>query len=206
MSCQWGHEDCTRPDKCYLCMTEDLYYVPPKVKKHIKKAKETGRKGSQFEAMNSNLNNQILIGGSVPTPNSGAGAIKGDEEIKGLINIMEELKEQNQLNSRGEKTFTIHKEWLTKLHNEAKAARKEFWYLKFIFSNQDIGRDEYYAILESSILMRLIKTMWEDRKKANLAQSQIDIANRRKELVEAENVYLKAQIALLEAQLNEKST
>ena len=129
MICKWNHCDCKNENnKCYLCFLEDQYYVSNIKVKTPRKAKETGRKGSKFEAINSNTNNTILLGGSTPTPNSGAGKIKGDEQIHGLIEIMEELKEQNSTTSRGAKTFTIHKEWLDKLNREAQAENKEFWY------------------------------------------------------------------------------
>lgn len=204
MACEWGRKDCCNQDKrCHLCIVKEQYYLPPKIKNHIPRAKATKRKGSQFEAKNSNINNDLLLGRSAPTPNSGAGAIKGDEQIKGLIRIMEELKEQNHLTSKGQKTFTIHKEWLDKLHQEALQSHQEFWYLKFIFSNADINEGDYYVILEKDILMSMVLTMWEDRKTAKTAQNRIDVAERRSELFQAENICLKAQIALLEAELKQ---
>lgn len=201
MACEWGYTDCQNQDKkCHLCFTDKQFYMSPKVKQPAR-AKQTGRSGSLFEAKNSNLNNAILIGSS-PTPNSGAGSIKGDEKIKGFIRITEELKEQNATTAKGKKTFTIHKKWLEKLRRESLAENQEFWYLKFVFGQEDvIHTNDYYVILENDILMSMVKTLWEDRKIANQAENQIAIANKRKELVEAENVMLLAKIALLEAQL-----
>lgn len=202
MSCTWGKTDCKNQDtQCYMCFKEDQFYVSTTKVKMPKKAKETGRKGSKFEAVNSNNNNALLLGGSVPTPNSGAGKIKGDEHIRGLINTMEELKEQNATTARGAKTFTIHKEWLDKLKREAMVENKEFWYLKFAFSTQDALASIHYVIVDVEQFMGMIKTMWEDRKKAKLAQAQIDVANKRANLAEAENVKLRAEIELLKAEL-----
>lgn len=204
MSCEWGRTDCNNLDKrCHICMIQDQYYLPPKAKSYVPKAKVTKRKGASFEAKNSNINNDLLLGRSAPTPNSGAGAIKGDEQIKGLIHIMEELKEQNHLTARGAKTFTIHKEWLDKLKKEALQSNQEFWYLKFIFSNADINDGDYYAILEKDILMSMVMTMWEDRKVAKTAQAEIDVAQRRAEMYQAENVLFKSQVALLQAMVKQ---
>lgn len=207
MSCEWGYTDCqNNPEKCYLCFTEGQHYKAPK-KKMPRQAKATKRAGSLFEAKNSNRNNSILLEGSMPTPNSGAGAIKGDEKIKGLIRITEELKEQNATTSRGAKTFTIHKEWLEKLKRESLAENQEFWYLKFVFGQEDvIHTHDYYVILESDILMSMVKTIWEDRQTAKQADDKIQIALKRKEYVEAENTLLKAKIALLEAELKACTT
>ena len=202
MSCEWGYTDCqNQNNKCHLCFTEGQFYTAPKAKMP-KRAKQTKRAGSLFEAKNSNQNNAILLGCSTPTPNSGAGVIKGDEKIKGLVRITEELKEQNSTTSKGKKTFTIHKEWLEKLRRESLAENQEFWYLKFVFGQEDVkNTNDYYVILENDILMSIVKTLWEDRKTAKQAQNQIDIANKRKEFIEAENAMLHAEIELLKAQL-----
>lgn len=200
-SCEWGYTDCqNEKEKCYLCFKEGQHYLGVKAKAP-KRAKQTGRAGSLFEAKNSNLNNDILVG-SLPTPNSGAGSIKGDEKIKGYVRITEELKEQNATTSRGKKTFTIHKEWLEKLKRESLAENQEFWYLKFVFGQEDvIHTQDYYVILENDILMSIVKTLWEDRKTAKKADLKIEIATKRKDLIEAENVKLKAEIDLLKAEL-----
>lgn len=182
-----------------MCFSEDQFYVSTTKVPAKKKAKETKRKGSKFEAVNSNNNNAILMGSS-PTPNSGAGHIKGDERIVGYLSIMEELKEQNATTSKGAKTFTIHKEWLDKLDREARAENKEFWYLKFAFSTEDAINSTHYSIIDVPQLMSMVKTMWEDRKTANLAQSRIDVSNARANLAEAECLKLKAEIELLKAE------
>lgn len=182
-----------------MCFSDDQFYVSTTKVKTNKVARETKRKGSKFEAVNSNNNNAILMGSSL-TPNSGAGQIKGDERIRGYVSIMEELKEQNATTSKGAKTFTIHKEWLDKLNREAKAENKEFWYLKFAFSTEDAVNSIHYSIIDVPQLMSIVKTMWEDRKTANVAQGKIDVANAKANLADAEVLKLKAEIDLLKAE------
>ncbi len=202
MECYWGKTDCKYQDtKCYLCFSDSQFYASKTKPKEPKKAKETGRKGSKFEAVNVNNNNATLLGGSSLTPNSGAGVIKGDSQIKGLINTMEELKEQNSTTSKGAKTFTIHKEWLDKLNKEAQAENKEFWYLKFAFSTEDAVNSIHYVIIDVEQFMSLIKTMWEDRKIAKVANSEIEVAKKRAMLSDAENVKLRSEIELLKAEI-----
>ena len=207
MSCIWLHDDCEVEDKkCWMCVTENQYYTPKKVKsnKGIAKhaAKVTGRMGAKFEFDNHNTNNQILTGqASRMTPNSGAGYVKGDEEINSYIKVSEELKTSIKTNTRGEKLFTIQKAWLDKLNRESKAANKEFWYLKFAFGDNET---DWYAITESDTIMGMIYTMNEDRKEKALAQSKIDVADKRRQLVEAENTKLLTEIELLKAQLKQK--
>lgn len=207
-SCQYGHDDCLNLDeKCYLCSRDGLHYKEPKkLKRGLNKSspKITKRRGSEFEFNNNKANNELLNGvTSRQTPNSGAGQIKGDEEIVGIINIMEELKEQNNLTSRGEKTFSIHKEWLEKLHKEAYAANKEFWYLKFIFSTND---QDVYTILESDMLMSMVYTMVEDRRSKLKAENEYKILEKQLKLSKMENLGLITEIELLKAQLEQIKT
>ena len=61
------------------------------------------------------------------TLNSGATVLeKGDEQISGIINVMEELKTQMPDRAKGTKTFTIKRQWLDKLNKEAKWKIKNF--------------------------------------------------------------------------------
>lgn len=210
--CEYGYTDCINiGEKCYLCSRKGLHYKAPKsLKTTINKSapKITKRKGSEFEFRNNQANNNLLNGvTSRQTPNSGAGQIKGDEEIVGIINIMEELKEQNKLTSKGLKTFTIQKEWLEKLHREADAANKEFWYLKFIFNGND--RD-VYVILESDMLMSMVYTMVEDRRSKELllqekaiVQREIDLLKAQQTVLNTENELLKEQLKYEQLQRNE---
>ena len=175
MTCQWHHNDCKNlNNKCFLCVTDSQYYEPVEIKRYSlnkKAAKPDNRKGSNFEYKNHIKNEQLLNSTSTRmTPNSGAGYIKGDEEIVGLINIMEELKTQDKTTSRGDKTFSIKKSWLEKLHNEAMDANKEFWYLKFSFGKDD----ESFIISEEDMIMGMVYTMYKDRQKAIKLEQEIE--------------------------------
>ena len=204
--CKWGYKDCKFiDDKCYLCSNEGYYYSPiKKVKSTFKnknKAKITKRMGAIFEYNNHVNNNEALISSSVMTPNSGAGRIKGDEEIKGLLNIMEELKTcetRNEGRQPGTENFTIKKSWLTKLNKEAKKAEKEFWYLKFAFKNTD---NEYFIVIDSNVILDMIVTISKDREIAKLAESKINVAEKRARYEQAESAKLYAENELLKAEI-----
>lgn len=207
MICEWGYNDCKNiGEKCHLCFSDGQYYDQAKQRKpaYINKRaqKADKRMGASFEYENHKANEAVLTEAkSMMTPNSGAGAIKGDERIRGLVNIMEELKTKVTKQTTGKESFTIKREWLTKLHAEANAANEEFWYLKFSFNEyaQDV-----YVVVEADVMMSMVATIVEDRRKANLAQSKIDVADKRRQLVEAQNIALIAEIELLKAQLKLK--
>lgn len=206
MSCEWGRTDCKNEDeKCYLCSAPDYHYVPKfKKKQTMAKAKVTKRQGSLFEARN-HVNNHDLLNdvSSRMTPNSGAGSVKGDEQITGIIRVMEELKThqtKNQGRQPGKESFTIKKEWLEKLHREAKAEDMEFYYLKFAFKDEDF---DHYCITEADVIMSMVKTMVEDRRTAKKADYKIDIANKKAMLKEAEASKLFAENELLKARIQE---
>ena len=185
------------PAKCAIC--PDRAYFSP-IKTRVKKTytgKKSNRMGAKFEAKNHEANEKLLTSSNL-TPNSGAGKIKGDEQITGLVRIMEELKTHiKPKTARGDKTFTIHKEWLKKLDKEAPSENMEFWYLKFKFLETD--PDTYIAINEE-ILMSMVKTLVEDRRKANLAQKAIDLANAKADTLRAENILLEARLRELKLQ------
>ena len=212
MACEWGRTDCKNEEsKCHLCFAEDYHYISlTKKKQTMAKMKVTKRQGAVFEARN-HVNNHDLLNdvSSRMTPNSGAGRIKGDEEIRGIINIMEELKTHQTKNlgrAPGKESFTIRREWLEKLNREAREVDKEFWYLKFAFKDED---HDHYCVTEADTIMTMVKTMVEDRRTAKRAQSKIDVSEKRARLKEAESVtlfaeneYLKARIVELESRLN----
>ena len=206
MTCEWGHTDCKNEGiKCHLCVARDFHYDPVvrKRPKPIARRQQRAdkRMGSTFEyknhVANENLLNDVT---SRMTPNSGAGRVKGDEEIRGIINIMEELKTKVKEQAPGKQSFTIKRAWLEKLHREAMAAYKEFWYLKFSFHEHD---DDVYVIVEQDVIMSMVKTMVEDRRKANEADLKVEIAEKQRRLYEAENVKLQAEIDLLKAKLKQ---
>jgi hypothetical protein len=206
MSCEYGHDNCINKDKkCYLCI-DGIHFMPPKVKnipfnnKRIKTTK-TGRMGSiseekSFKQMENALNTSVT-----GTPNSGAGKVKGDEQIKGLINVMVELKttvKKNLNKEPGKETFTIKKAWLDKLRREAKEENMEFQYLKFSFKEDD---DHFYCVTEDSQIIDMIVTMKHDREELKKLQNEIDVHRKRAELAEAKETALIAEINLLKAKL-----
>lgn len=204
MSCQWGNIDCQNNDaKCDLCLSENFHYQPPKIKKrpqlNKRAQKKDKRMGADFEYKNHVQNKDLLSGAATRmTPNSGASFIKGDEQITGLVNIMEELKTKVIKQAPGKESFTIKKEWLEKLNREAREANQDFWYLKFSFHEHD---PDVYVICESDIIMNLVYTLTEDRKAVKKAKLDQEIAERRSNLKEAENIKLYAEIEYLKSLL-----
>ena len=121
MSCRWGYEDCQSPSECIYCVSDGLRYTPPKKRYKLKvnNQKADGRQGSNFEYANHKRNEEMLAKSRM-TINSGATAKeKGDEQISGIINVMEELKTQEPERGKGCKSFAIKRHWLNKLHVEA---------------------------------------------------------------------------------------
>ena len=148
--------------------------------------------GAKFEEQNHVLNTSILNTASSMTPNSGAGKIKGDEQISGIINVMEELKTAVVPKlSRGSLSFTIKKEWLEKLDKEANAENKEFWYLKFRFLESD---NNTYVVIDQDLIMSMVSTMVNDRTKAKLAIAEI-------EMLRAQYRQLQTQIVAKESEI-----
>ena len=148
MECQWGHDDCKfLGEKCYLCSSDSFHYKPVKLRRKNKlnrvQQKQDGRIGSGFEYKNHKANEAVLADSVVTrmTLNSGATVLeKGDEQIRGIINVMEELKTRTVEQTPGKKTFTVQKKWLDKLHAEALKEQMEFWYLKFCFYEAENDR------------------------------------------------------------------
>lgn len=203
MACKWGKFDCKNEgDKCMLCLSEGFHYAPAQKRKisTVRRGSKNldRRKGSSFEHRNSILNKQLLNGTiSRETPNSGAGKIKGDEEIVGLITVMEELKQQNKPLKGGNKSFSIQKKWLEKLSLEAKQANKEFWYLKGSFGETN---DFPFIVIEPDVIMSMVYTMSEDRRDKIKIQLEKDVLENRRRLSETENSHLIAKINLLESE------
>lgn len=186
------------PAKCAMC-PDQAYYSPEKVRVQKRyTGKKSDRQGARFEAKNHEANQKLLVSSSL-TPNSGAGYIKGDEQITGLVRIMEELKTHvKPRTARGDKTFTIHKEWFDKLDQEAPLENMEFWYLKFRFLETD---PDTYVALNEPVLMAMVKTIVEDRRKAKMAQHAVDLANAKADRIRAENILLEARIRELTLRL-----
>lgn len=205
MTCKWFYEDCSNEDtnKCILCVSNGLKYEAKKIKKTLSYNvnKKDKRKGSKFEYAN-HLNNKEVL--SSMTLNSGATVKeKGDEQIKGIINVMEELKTQDAERIRGTKSFNIQRKWLDKLHMEANKENKEFWYLKFAFSEDEVVHQGggTFVITEQDIIMSMIKTMVIDRKKSKKATEIIDLYKKKYNRIESELVYKNAKIEELETEI-----
>lgn len=206
MSCEFEYTDCKNEDKrCDLCFNASNY-VPMKPKSNgLRKRnteKPTGRMGELFERNNNKaVKNNINSVTTSMTPNSGAGKVKGDQQIVGLVRIMEELKTQDPYRARGHSQFTIQRKWLDKLDREAPVENMEFWYLKFAFCDTD---EQSYVVIDSAQMNDMIATIVHDRKKANEADAKIKVAETRRVLAEAESTKLFAEIEYLKAILEEK--
>lgn len=203
MECKWEYEDCVS-EKCHLCVTDGYQYEASKVRKNYRKkgAKTTSsKKGFEFEKENSSKNQNLLETRSEMTPGSGAGSIKGDEQISGIISVMEELKERNPTSTKGTKSFSIQKEWLQKLKREANEANKEFYYLKFRYGSNDT---DIYIVTDEEIIMSMIKTIYEDRKDKHKAENKASLAEKRRQAAEAKIVSLESEIQYLRSLLNSK--
>lgn len=198
MDCLEGFGPCANKDKkCDMCIDGSQFkeYVAKQVKGLQKRNynKKSNRMGSTFE-YNNHKNNKAAIDSVVNTsmtPNSGAGSsIKGDEQITGLIRIMEELKTQEVERARGHSQFTIKREWLDKLDREAPPENMEFWYLKFAFKDTD---DKSYVVIDTQQIMDMVTTIVHDRKLANEADSKVEVVNKRLEYVNAEMSHILAE-------------
>jgi len=205
MACEYGYDDCQFEDiKCDLCFTDGQCYKQIKQKRYglaRKAQKKDNRQGSGFEYKNHKRNKALLDDTVVSgmTLNSGATVLqKGDEQITGIIRIMEELKTKTAVQAPGKRNFTIKEEWLSKLHREAIAENMEFWYLKFCFHEAD---HDVYCITEQDIIMSMANTMVEDRKIAKRADAKIAVEQKRRELAEAKLLTAEKEIELLKAQL-----
>ena len=197
MDCLEGFGPCANKDKkCDMCIDGSQFkeYVAKQVKGLQKRNynKKSNRMGSTFE-YNNHKNNKAAIDSVVNTsmtPNSGAGNIKADEQITGLIRIMEELKTQEVERARGHNQFTIKREWLDKLDREAPPENMEFWYLKFAFKDTD---DKSYVVIDTQQIMDMVTTIVHDRKLANEADSKVEVVNKRLEYVNAEMSHILAE-------------
>lgn len=207
MTCEYGYSDCINLDKkCYLCI-KGCHYIQPKKRqtsfktKNVIKTEKSKRMGSISEVKSFNQMKEALNTSVTGTPNSGAGKIKGDEQIRGLINVMVELKttvKKNLFKEPGKETFTIKKSWLDKLEREANEANMEFQYLKFSFKEND---NKFYCITDSNQIIDMIVTMKNDRENLIKIQNEFDIYKKRAEYLDAKNTALIAKIEELKAKL-----
>lgn len=208
MECKWGRTNCKNLNSsCDACLIEDHFYSPVLApwERSKKKTvnKQDNRMGSRFEYQN-HKNNEALVSTDM-TLNSGATAKeKGDEQIRGIIRIMEELKTQMPDRAKGTKSFSIKRKWLDKLHSEALNENMEFWYLKFAFDEDEAihSGGNIYIVTEQDIIMSMVKTMITDRKKAKECDSLIDVYKKKYIEEKAKNTLLTSKIATLKASID----
>lgn len=208
--------------RCDTCINFSRYeqkqIKKPKKLKSRNTNKADGRKGSNAEKINHDKNviklKEIT---SNMTVNSGATRReKGDENISGYYRVAQEIKTQDKNRAKGTNTFTIHREWLTKLCRESQQNNQEAWYLVFSFhENEAANESEFdhpegnlFAIVEAEMLLNMVATISEDRYRADLAAMGNDIAHKENEVLNAEisklraeNELFKSKIALLEKQV-----
>lgn len=209
MPCDWGHDDCRwEGKKCSGCILESFYYEPPKTKPHRKmkqhQDKADGRMGSNFEFANHKVM-KTVFGGSEQETNVGmtlnSGATireKGDEQVRGIVNIMEELKTQEPDRKGGTKSFTIQRKWLDKLHREAMAEGKEMWWLKFAFSEPEGEAGRSFVVLEQDQILSLAMTIRNDRIRQKIDQAALARTLVELDAARAEIQRLNAKISYVE--------
>lgn len=200
IECKYDKTDCINDTMCLMCFNLSRYAPTKKRQNGIKKNlnKQSSRMGSTAEMKNHNNLEKTLSSTASMTPNSGAGKIKGDEMIRGLVNWSMESKTQEIVRAKGHKQFTIKREWLDKLERESKEANFEFWNLVFSFKDND---NKLYAVIDMQQVYDIIATLDSDRKIAKAAQQKIDVADKHRIATEAENTALLARIDYLEALL-----
>lgn len=200
--------------KCALCHNE-FYYEGPKKRYSLKKntQKADGRKGSNFEYANHKRNEEVLK--SSLTLNSGATKKqKGDENITGIIRIMEELKTYDPMRAKGNKSFAIKREWLDKLAREAQSPdyNFEFWWLVFSYSELEGSAIDQsrtaehpagnvFVCVEKDVMMDMAGQLANKRLKEIKFDERLELANKKAARYEAENIALKARIEELEAKI-----
>lgn len=206
MSCQWERDDCQNIDSntCLHCFNGDKYREPKKRHYGLRQRSQSGdkRQGSSFEVAAHRKNIKDL---AHLTINSGATQKeKGDELVDGLAPLMIEYKTQMDYRAKGTKSFAIKREWLNKLNREARERGREFWVLKFAYSeaegSQQAGKE--FAVLEDSMFQRMYACILSDRTVVDECDAKLKLYKRRYERSEADNTALRAKIEELEAELN----
>ena len=202
MTCKYGRNDCQneRTDTCILCVNS-FRYVKQKLKNNFIKKRTTPRIASKRQGNIQEQKTYEQTKATVEgTPNSGAGKIKGDLTIGNMAMIECKTTTRKNINREpGKESFTIKKEWLTKLYKEAGEAAKEFAYLIFSFKEDD---NHLYAITDAEEINSMIATMKHDREQLKENEKQIDIYKKRTALVEAENTKLSAEVEYWKAVSN----
>ena len=204
MTCRWGKLNCKEEGvSCDRCLTNSFFYNPKSIPKKMSARrvnKKDRRMGSRFEYANHQQNEAAI---SSMTINSGATAReKGDEKIRGIIEVMEELKTQMPNRKGGVKSFSIQRKWLDKLHAEANQEGKEFWYLKFAFDEEEGVAGNSFVVVEQDIIMSMICTMVRDRKKALEVDAKLKLYKARYVEEQAKANALSAELQTIKAKID----
>jgi len=129
---------------CAVCNNYDKYKPPAAVQKKSKLSRK-GKKGMDFEEKVVDVYNKARR-----QPASGAFWNKPGDII--TPEMLMEVKERNIVNSKGEKSITIKKEWLEKIKREAYGLGRPFWCLPFRFGNDE----DIYVVIDFQDLLALI--------------------------------------------------
>ena len=201
MSCEWGHDDCQNEgtEKCDTCFSDSFHYKKAVAKKFYSFNRRSRTKDNRQESDFEDKTRKIVADALSDKPivqltiNSGATIReKGDVQIEGLVTAMIEDKTRTKIHkAKGSKTSTIQYEWLTKLLRESREKNREFHWLLFSFYQHD---KDIYAITEAEHILSMIKTMDADRRALKIEKKKARIVARRKEIVEAENLKLTAEL------------
>ncbi len=147
---------CTKNSLCHLCDGERLY-KPPKEFKSIKKGPKKIKEGMAFEKRVTKTYNKSVCKDNNHSdiarrrPNSGAfWSLPGDIVTR---DALFEAKERGSRTSSGEKTISVHREWLEKIRDETfQRTSKRYWFLPFGFKNDE----KIYVITDFEIQLQLI--------------------------------------------------
>ena len=155
------HDMCENSSLCHLCDGERLFKKPKwmkikerQVNNKLNGVKKKKKEGMDFEKKVASAYNKQVTKKNTSArrqPNSGAiWSMPGD--IITEEGILMECKERGTKTSSGEKSITIHKEWLEKVSREAAG---KYWILPFGFK----GSDDIYIAKEYQQELEMIQTI-----------------------------------------------
>lgn len=164
---------CKKNHLCHLCDGERLY-TPPKPFKPIRRGPRKPKEGMEFEKRVAKKYNKTIKQNNWQStarrrPNSGAfWSLPGDIVTK---DALFEAKERGTKNSKGEKTITVHKEWMEKVKRETyEQTSKHYWFLPFGFKNDD----EIYVITSFDIQLQLISLLHDQEEIIQELQQKLE--------------------------------
>lgn len=138
-------KSCRNSIFCNLCV-EYSKYLPAKSYPKKSRLGHKSKPGLDFEEEVAKLYNKIAS----RRPGSGSfWHLPGDVITP---EILMEVKERGTKTSRGEKTISIHKDWLSKIESEARALGRKLWCLPFRYK----GDDRTYAVIDFEDFVVLI--------------------------------------------------